>query len=76
MIYTLEVTGLRRPCPYMESSHLEFRDVIGAQGAISLSGNTHLSFVFTSYIRHGVRAALKFGKRASLFLYHKDKKYV
>ena len=35
-----------------------------------------LSFVYTSYIRYGVRAAPKFGKRASLFLYHEDKKYV
>ena len=42
----------------------------------SLSGNTpcKLSFLYTSYIRYGVRAALKFGKHASLFSYHKDKK--
>ena len=35
-----------------------------------------LSFVYTSSIRHGVRAAPKFGKQASLFSYHKDKYYV
>ena len=35
-----------------------------------------LSFVYTSYIRYGVRAAPKFGNHASLFLYYKDKKYV
>ena len=34
-----------------------------------------LSFVYTSYIRYGVRAAPKFGKHASLFSHHKDKKY-
>ena len=35
-----------------------------------------LSFVYTSYIRYGVRAVSKFGKHASLFSYHKDKTYV
>ena len=30
-----------------------------------------LSFVYTSYIRYGVRAVPKFGKHASLFSYHK-----
>ena len=33
-----------------------------------------LSFVYTSYIRYGVRAVSKFEKHASLFSYHKDKK--
>ena len=31
-----------------------------------------LSFVYTSYIRYGVRAAPKFGKHASLFSYHNE----
>ena len=35
-----------------------------------------LSFVYTSYIRYGVRAVQKFGKHASLFSYNKGKKYV
>ena len=35
-----------------------------------------LSFVYTSYIRYGVRAGPKFGKHASLFSYYKRKKYV
>ena len=35
-----------------------------------------LSFVYTSYIRYGVRATPKFGNHASLLLYYKDKKYV
>ena len=35
-----------------------------------------LSFVYTSYIRYGVRAVPKFGKHALLFSYHKDKNYV
>ena len=35
-----------------------------------------LSFVYMSYIRYGVRAISNFGKHASLFLYHKSKKYV
>ena len=34
-----------------------------------------LSFVYTSYIRYGVRDAPKFGKHASLFSYHKEQKY-
>ena len=35
-----------------------------------------LLFVYTSYIRYGVRAVPKFGNHASLFLYYNDKKYV
>ena len=35
-----------------------------------------LSFVYTSYIRYGVRAVPKFGKHALLCSYHKGKKYV
>ena len=35
-----------------------------------------LSFVYTSYIRYGVRVVPKFGKHALLFSYHKGKKYV
>ena len=35
-----------------------------------------LSFVYTSYIRYGVQAVPNFGKHASLYSYHKDKKYV
>ena len=35
-----------------------------------------LSFVYTSYVRYDVRAVPNFGKHASLFTYHKDKKYV
>ena len=31
-----------------------------------------LSFVYTSYIRYGVRAVPKFGKHASLFAYQID----
>ena len=45
----------------------------------SLSGKhtpCKLSFVYKSYIRYGIRAVPKFGKQASLFSYHKDKKYV
>ena len=30
-----------------------------------------LTFVYTSYIRYGIRAAPKFGKHASLYSYHK-----
>ena len=35
-----------------------------------------LSFVYTSYIRFGARAAPEFGKQASLFSYHKKTKYI
>ena len=35
-----------------------------------------LSFVYTSYIRYGVRAAPMFGKHALLFSYHKEQKYI
>ena len=35
-----------------------------------------LSFVYTSYIRYGVRAAPKFGKHTSLVSYYKGEKYV
>ena len=35
-----------------------------------------LSFVYTSYIKYGVRAAPKFGNQASLFSHHIDKNYV
>ena len=31
-----------------------------------------LSFLYTSYIRYGVRAAPKLGKHASLFSYHNE----
>ena len=51
---------------------------------LSLSGNSDACFpnvdeaifVYTSHIRYGDRAASTLGKHASLFSYHKDKKYV